>query len=59
VVRGWRMDLRTGTSLNDLAQALIRREGLDDLYGPFGRNSLNRLLLRVHIYLTRWARRKY
>lgn len=60
MVRGWRIHMRTGTSLDDLA-AMINPivAGWISYYGLFGRKMLNQLLRRVNTYLTRWARRKY
>jgi hypothetical protein len=60
VVRGWRMHLRTGASLGELAEAINPIvAGWINYYGLFGRGVLNQLLRRVNTYLTRWARRKY
>ena len=60
MVRGWRLHMRTGTSLGELARAInpvVR--GWISYYGLFGHKTLNQLLRRVNTYLTRWARRKY
>ena len=60
MVRGWRLHLRTGTSLDELARAINPIvAGWISYYGLFGRKTLNQLLRRVNTYLTRWARRKY
>ena len=60
VVRGWRMHMRTGASLGELAGAINPIvAGWINYYGLFGRGVLNQLLRRVNTYLTRWARRKY
>ena len=60
MVRGWRLHMRTGASLDELAAAINPIvAGWISYYGLFGRNVLNKLLRRVNTYLTRWARRKY
>jgi RNA-directed DNA polymerase len=59
-VRDWRIHLRTGTDLQELADWLnpvIR--GWMTYYGKFYRTELNALLQRINTYLMRWARRKY
>jgi RNA-directed DNA polymerase len=59
-VRGWRLHMRTGASLDELAAAINPIvAGWISYYGLFGRKVLNKLLRRVNTYLTRWARRKY
>jgi RNA-directed DNA polymerase len=59
-VRGWRMHMHTGTSLDELARAINPIvAGWINYYGLFGRGVLSLLLRRVNTYLTRWARRKY
>jgi hypothetical protein len=59
-VRSWRIHLRTGTELEDLA-AWINPivTGWMSYYGRFYRTALNGLLQRINTYLVRWARRKY
>lgn len=60
LVRGWRIHMRTGTSLDDLAESINPIvAGWISYYGLFGRKTLCQLLRRVNTYLTRWARRKY
>ncbi len=60
LVRGWRLHMRTGASLGELAGAINPIvAGWINYYGLFGRGVLNQLLRRVNTYLTRWARRKY
>src|SRR5690242_14470571 len=60
MVRGWRLHMRTGASLDELAAAINPIvAGWIGYYGLFGRKVLNQLLRRVNTYLTRWARRKY
>jgi RNA-directed DNA polymerase len=60
VVRGWRLHMHTGASLDELAVAINPVvAGWINYYGLFGRKQLNLLLRRVNTYLTRWARRKY
>jgi RNA-directed DNA polymerase len=59
-VRAWRIHLRTGTELEDLAawiNPVVR--GWMSYYGRFYRTALNGLLQRINTYLVRWARRKY
>lgn len=59
-VRSWRVHLRSGTELEDIAAWLnpvIR--GWMTYYGRFYRTALNPLLERINSYLVRWAKRKY
>jgi RNA-directed DNA polymerase len=59
-VRSWRIHLRTGMELEDLAawiNPIVR--GWMSYYGRYYRTVLNRLLERINTYLVRWARRKY
>jgi RNA-directed DNA polymerase len=59
-VRSWRIHLRSGTELEDLAawiNPIVR--GWMSYYGRFYRTALNGLLQRINTYLVRWARRKY
>jgi RNA-directed DNA polymerase len=59
-VRGWRLHMRTSTSLGEIAAAVNPVvAGWINYYGVYGRKQLNLLLRRVNTYLTRWARRKY
>jgi RNA-directed DNA polymerase len=59
-VRRWRLHLRNGLTLTDLAQQInpIVR-GWMLYYGKFYRSALNPLLKRVNSYLVRFLRRKY
>lgn len=59
-VRRWRLHLRTGHTLADLARQInpvVR--GWMQYYGAFYRSALHPLLLRINAYLMRWLRRKY
>jgi RNA-directed DNA polymerase len=59
-VRAWRIHLRTGTKLEDLAawiNPVVR--GWMTYYGRYYRTALNGLLQRINTYLVRWARRKF
>ena len=59
-VRSWRIHLRSGTELKDIASwvnPVIR--GWMAYYGRFYRTALNGLLQRINTYLVRWAKRKY
>jgi RNA-directed DNA polymerase len=59
-VRSWRIHLRSGTELKDIAawvNPVIR--GWMTYYGRFYRTVLNPLLERINSYLVRWAKRKY
>jgi len=59
-VRSWRIHLRSGTELEDIASwvnPVIR--GWMAYYGRFYRTALNGLLQRINTYLVRWAKRKY
>ena len=59
-VRRWRLHLRIGQSLTDLARAinpLVR--GWMQYYGAFYRSAMHTLLQRINAYLLRWIRKKY
>ena len=59
-VRAWRIHLRSGTELEDIAawvNPVVR--GWMAYYGRFYRTALNGLLQRINTYLVRWAKRKY
>ena len=59
-VRSWRIHLRSGTELDELAawiNPIVR--GWMNYYGRFYRTGLNPLLKRINTYLVRWAQRKY
>ena len=59
-VRSWRIHLRSGTELQDIAawvNPVVR--GWMAYYGRFYRTALNSLLQRINTYLVRWAKRKY
>jgi RNA-directed DNA polymerase len=59
-VRHWRLHLRTGHTLAELARQInpvVR--GWMQYYGAFYRSALHPLLLRINAYLMRWLRKKY
>jgi RNA-directed DNA polymerase len=59
-VHSWRIHLRSGTELQDIASwvnPVVR--GWMTYYGRFYRTALNGLLQRINSYLVRWAKRKY
>jgi group II intron reverse transcriptase/maturase len=59
-IRRWRLHLRCGATLGELAQSInpIVR-GWINYYGRFYRSALLRSLDRINEYLMRWAMRKY
>jgi group II intron reverse transcriptase/maturase len=59
-VRSWRLHLRTGRALTELAREInpIVR-GWMQYYGAFYRSALYPLLSRINAYLVRWIRKKY
>jgi hypothetical protein len=59
-IRQWRLHLRTGHSIAELAREInpIVR-GWMQYYGAFYRSALHPLLERVNGYLMRWLRKKY
>ncbi|ABD10384.1 reverse transcriptase [Frankia sp. CcI156] len=59
-VRRWRLHLRTGHTLDELARKInpIVR-GWAQYYGAFYRSALLPLLQRINAYLVRWLRKKY
>src|SRR5665811_478954 len=59
-IRQWRLHLRTGHSIGELAREInpIVR-GWMQYYGAFYRSALHPLLERVNGYLMRWLRKKY
>jgi RNA-directed DNA polymerase len=60
VVRGWRLHHRTGSSLDELAEAINPIvAGWINYYGRFNRSQLYPLLRRINTYLMRWAGKKY
>jgi RNA-directed DNA polymerase len=59
-VRSWRIHMRTGDDLGELAgwiNPIVA--GWMEYYGRFYRSELYPFLRRVNSYLTRWARKKY
>jgi RNA-directed DNA polymerase len=59
-IRRWRLHLRSGQTLADLAVAIDAEvRGWINYYGRFYRSVLIRLLARINRYLVRWAQRKY
>jgi len=59
-VRRWRLHLRIGQSIQDLARAinpLVR--GWMQYYGAFHRSAMHTVLQRINAYLLRWIRKKY
>ncbi|MCA1681438.1 MAG: group II intron reverse transcriptase/maturase, partial [Actinobacteria bacterium] len=59
-IRRWRLHLRSGSTLTDLAQSINAIvQGWANFYGRFYRSLLVRLLRRINDYLVRWAMRKY
>ena len=59
-IHSWRIHLRSGTELEDIAawiNPVIR--GWMTYYGRFYRTVLNPLLERINSYLVRWAKWKY
>ena len=59
-IKRWRLHLRSGLTLSDLARAInpIVR-GWINYYGRFYRSWLSRSLARINEYLVRWAQRKF
>jgi hypothetical protein len=59
-VRSWRLHLRTGDTLGDLARLISPvARGWMQYYGAFYRSALYPLLKRINGYLVRWLRKKY
>ncbi len=59
-IRRWRLHVRSGTTLTDLARSInVIVQGWINFYGRFYRSELVRLLTRINEYLIRWAMRKY
>ncbi len=59
-IRRWRLHVRSGTTLADLARSInVIVRGWINFYGRFYRSELIRLLRRINEYLIRWAMRKY
>ncbi len=59
-IRRWRLHLRSGTTLADLARSInVIVQGWANFYGRFYRSELVQLLRRINEYLIRWAMRKY
>lgn len=59
-IRRWRLHVRSGTTLTELARSInVIVRGWIGYYGRFYRSMLARLLRRINEYLVRWAMRKY
>src|SRR5438876_10481253 len=59
-LRDWRLHLRSGKTLGDLAQMINSTvQGWINYYGRFYKSRLYSLLRRINEYLVRWAQRKY
>ena len=59
-IRRWRLHLRSGKTLTDLARSInVIVRGWINYYGRFYRSELVRLLRRINEYLIRWAMRKF
>ncbi len=59
-IRRWRLHVRSGTTLTELARSInVIVRGWINYYGRFYRSMLARLLRRINDYLVRWATRKY
>jgi group II intron reverse transcriptase/maturase len=59
-IRRWRLHLRSGQSLGDLARTINAVvQGWINYYGRYFPSRLYPILIRINVYLTRWAQRKY
>jgi RNA-directed DNA polymerase len=59
-IKRWRLHLRTGSTLADLAREINPTvRGWINYYGRFYRTELIQTLKRINHYLMRWAMRKY
>jgi RNA-directed DNA polymerase len=59
-VRSWRLHLRTGLNLGELAEWINPIvAGWMNYFGRFYQSELHQLLRRINTYLMRWARKKY
>jgi RNA-directed DNA polymerase len=59
-IRRWRLHLRSGQSLAELARSInVTVRGWINYYGRFYSSELLRSLDRINEYLVRWAMRKY
>jgi len=59
-VRGWRLNLRSSLSLEDIAQfvnPIVR--GWINYYGAFNRSALYPILRHIDRHLLKWVKRKY
>ena len=60
MIKRWRLHLRSGQNLADLAQEINRTvRGWIDYYGRFYRAELTMVLRQINAYIARWAMRKY
>jgi RNA-directed DNA polymerase len=59
-IRGWRLSLRNGVSLEAIAQAInpIVR-GWIAYYGQYNRSALYPILRHIDLHLVKWVKRKY
>jgi RNA-directed DNA polymerase len=59
-IKRWRLHLRSGQTLDDLAHEINSTvRGWIDYYGRFYRTKLIEVLRHINAYLARWAMRKY
>jgi RNA-directed DNA polymerase len=59
-IRRWRLHLRSGTTLTDLARSInVIVQGWINYHGRFYRSEMIQLLRRINEYLVRWARWKH
>jgi len=59
-IRRWRLHLRSGTTLRELASMInVIVTGWDNYYGRFYRSMLHSILMHINDYLVRWAMRKF
>jgi RNA-directed DNA polymerase len=59
-IRSWRLHLRSGSSLKELAQEVnMTARGWISYYGRFYQSALHPSLNRINDYLVRWVVRKY
>jgi RNA-directed DNA polymerase len=59
-IRGWRLHLRSGASLEELAEEVNQStRGWSNHYGRYYPSRLAETLRRINDYLVRWAQRKY
>jgi len=59
-IRGWKLHLKSGHTLEDLAEFINpKMRGWMNYYGSYNKSALAVVFLRLNWILNKWARKKY